>query len=118
MARRRKQRTLKPRLPARVKKKGRKGKLRSEQHLELTGLGLLALGVFLASILYLGWGGGLLSKIAVEDTSGDAFRAILKRFSLYERALQTGLPFPKTRRVVFSGGQPASLPGWVLLEVV
>src|SRR5437763_2108304 len=43
MARRRKKRTLKPRLPARVKKKGRRGKPRSEQRLELIGLGLLAL---------------------------------------------------------------------------
>jgi DNA segregation ATPase FtsK/SpoIIIE, S-DNA-T family len=59
MARRRKRRTLRPRLPARVKKKGRKGKPRSEQHLELIGLALLALGVFLASILYLGWSGGM-----------------------------------------------------------
>jgi DNA segregation ATPase FtsK/SpoIIIE, S-DNA-T family len=63
MARRRKKRTLRPRLPARVKKKGRKGKPRSEQHLELTGLGLLALGVFLAFILYLGWGGGMVGDV-------------------------------------------------------
>jgi S-DNA-T family DNA segregation ATPase FtsK/SpoIIIE len=62
MARRRKKRTLKPRLPARVKKRTRKGKAsapRSQQHLELLGLGLIALGVFLASILYLGWSGGM-----------------------------------------------------------
>jgi S-DNA-T family DNA segregation ATPase FtsK/SpoIIIE len=63
MARRRKKRTLRPRLPARVKKKGRKGKPRSEQHLELTGLGLLALGLFLAFILYLGWGGGMVGDV-------------------------------------------------------
>src|SRR6059058_666318 len=61
MARRRKKRrTLRPRVPARIRKKGRKGKPKSEQHLELTGLGLLALGVFLASILYLGWSGGMI----------------------------------------------------------
>src|SRR2546423_14614257 len=60
MARRRKKtRTLKPRIPARIRKKGRKGKPKSAQHLELTGLGLLALGLFLASILYLGWSGGM-----------------------------------------------------------
>jgi DNA segregation ATPase FtsK/SpoIIIE, S-DNA-T family len=60
MARRRKKRTLRPRLPARIRKKGRKGKPRNEQqHLELSGLGLLALGIFLASILYLGWSGGM-----------------------------------------------------------
>jgi DNA segregation ATPase FtsK/SpoIIIE, S-DNA-T family len=60
MARRRKKRTLTPRLPARIKKQKRKGKpKKSEQHHELVGLGLVALGVFLASILYLGWSGGM-----------------------------------------------------------
>src|SRR2546423_11594878 len=59
MARRRKRRTLKPRMPARIRKKGRRGKPKSAQHLELSGLGLLALGAFLASILYLGWSGGM-----------------------------------------------------------
>src|SRR5207244_889877 len=56
MARRKKKRTLRPRLPARIKKK--KGKPKSEQHHELMGLALVALGLFLASILYLGWNGG------------------------------------------------------------
>jgi DNA segregation ATPase FtsK/SpoIIIE, S-DNA-T family len=62
MARRRKKRTLKPRMPSRVKKRTRKGrgKPKSEQHLELIGLGLVALGLFLASILYLGWSGGMI----------------------------------------------------------
>jgi hypothetical protein len=27
------------------------------------------------------------------------------------------MPFPKTRRIVFEGGEPANLPGWALLEV-
>src|SRR5437764_1375318 len=59
MARRKKKRTLRPRLPARVKKK-RKGttKKRGQQHHELSGLGLIGLGLFLATILYLGWNGG------------------------------------------------------------
>src|SRR3954453_19155911 len=57
MAKRRKKRPLRPRVPSRVKKRTRK--VRSEQHHELIGLGLLALGVFLASILYLGWSGGM-----------------------------------------------------------
>jgi len=57
MARRKKRRTLKPRLPARVRTKRRKGKAKNQQHPELIGLGLVALGVFLASILYLGWSG-------------------------------------------------------------
>jgi len=59
MARRRKKRTLKPRLPARVRTKRRKGKVKNQQHPELIGLGLVALGLFLASILYLGWSGGM-----------------------------------------------------------
>jgi DNA segregation ATPase FtsK/SpoIIIE, S-DNA-T family len=62
MARRRKKRTLKPRLPARVRTKRRKGKQKSEQQHELIGLGLVALGIFLASILYLGWGGGMVGE--------------------------------------------------------
>jgi DNA segregation ATPase FtsK/SpoIIIE, S-DNA-T family len=59
MARRRKKRTLKPRLPARVRTKRRKGKAKNQQHPELIGLGLVALGLFLASVLYLGWSGGM-----------------------------------------------------------
>jgi S-DNA-T family DNA segregation ATPase FtsK/SpoIIIE len=62
MARRRKQRTLKPRLPARVRTKRRKTKHKSEQTHELIGLGLVALGIFLASILYLSWGGGMVGE--------------------------------------------------------
>src|SRR6266508_1170797 len=73
MARRRKKkRTLRPRLPARVRRKGRKGKPKSEQHLELIGLGLLALGVFLASMLYLGWSGGMIG-----GGIADAFTAMI-----------------------------------------
>jgi DNA segregation ATPase FtsK/SpoIIIE, S-DNA-T family len=59
MARRKKKRPLRPRLPSRVKKRTRKGKQKSQQHLELTGLGMIALGVFLVSVLYLGWSGGM-----------------------------------------------------------
>ena len=59
MARRRKKRTLKPRLPARVRTKRRKAKPKNQQHPELIGLGLVALGLFLVAVLYLGWGGGM-----------------------------------------------------------
>jgi DNA segregation ATPase FtsK/SpoIIIE, S-DNA-T family len=59
MARRRKKRTLKPRLPARFRTKRRKGKVKNQQHPELIGLGLVALGLFLSTILYLGWSGGM-----------------------------------------------------------
>jgi CRISPR-associated protein Csm5 len=30
--------------------------------------------------------------------------------------LKNGSPFPKTRRIVFAGGQPAYLPGWTKLD--
>jgi hypothetical protein len=70
-----------------------------------------------ACMLAIGWGGGVLSKVSVGDTDSSDYRSIAKRVSFYQRALQTGLPFPKTRRVIFQGGKAAQLPGWVLLEV-
>jgi CRISPR-associated protein Csm5 len=70
-----------------------------------------------ACVLSLGWGAGMLSKISVPNTADANYRAILKHVALYQKAVQTGLPFPKTRRVVFEGGKPAQLPGWVLVEV-
>jgi S-DNA-T family DNA segregation ATPase FtsK/SpoIIIE len=57
VAKRRKKRTLKPRTPSRVKKRTRKQKGR--HHPELIGLGLVALGFFLATLLYLGFDGGV-----------------------------------------------------------
>ena len=58
MARRRKRRTLKPRVPSRVKRGKRTKKPRGHQHPELIGLGLLAVGVFLGAVLLAGWNGG------------------------------------------------------------
>jgi S-DNA-T family DNA segregation ATPase FtsK/SpoIIIE len=59
MARRRKRRTLKPRVPKRVRTRKKRGrKALGHQHPELIGLGLLALGVFLAALLWGGWNGG------------------------------------------------------------
>jgi len=60
MARRRKKRVLKPRMPARLrrKKKRRAKKAVARQHPELIGLGLAALGAFLAAVLYTDWSGG------------------------------------------------------------
>ena len=46
-------------MPSRVKKRTQKRKQKNQQHLELTGLGLVALGIFLVSVLYLGWSGGM-----------------------------------------------------------
>ena len=59
MPRRRRKSTLRPKTPSRVKKrKQRTTKPRGLVHPELWGLGLLALGIFLASVIYIGWNGG------------------------------------------------------------
>jgi DNA segregation ATPase FtsK/SpoIIIE, S-DNA-T family len=56
MARRRKKRPLRPRVPSRVKKRAKKA--RSHHESELVGLSLAALGLVLCAILYLGIDGG------------------------------------------------------------
>jgi CRISPR-associated protein Csm5 len=71
-----------------------------------------------ACVLSIGWGGGLLGKSAYLETEDESYRKILRQTNFYQRAIQTGLPFPKTRKIVFQGNQPASLPGYVLLEVL
>lgn len=70
-----------------------------------------------ACLLCLGWGGGLLAKTAWHNTEDLDYRRILQQLSLYSKALSSGLPFPKTRRIVFLSNKPAALPGWVLLEL-
>src|SRR4051812_26314674 len=63
MARRRKKRTLKPRVPSRVKRrKGGAKKAEGHQHPEMVGLGLLALGVFLGFVVWAGWNGGYVGQ--------------------------------------------------------
>jgi CRISPR-associated protein Csm5 len=69
-------------------------------------------------LLAMGWGTGMLAKTGWLDTGDQAYRQILAQFPLYARAIQSGLPFPKTRHIVFLGNQPAALPGWVRLETV
>ena len=67
MPRRRRKTKLRPRVPSRVKKTKRKTqKPRSRQHPELWGLGCVALGAFLASILYAGWNGGYVGRALVD----------------------------------------------------
>jgi len=70
-----------------------------------------------ACLVSLGWGGGILGKTALLRAEGDGYRQILQQVPLYSKALASGLPFPKTRRIVFLDNQPATLPGWALLEV-
>lgn len=70
-----------------------------------------------ACLVSIGWGGGFLGKTAALDTSAEAYRRILRAMPFYARAIQTGLAFPKTRRVVSLNQQPAALPGWILVEL-
>ncbi len=64
MAARKKKRPLRPRTPSRVKKRTtRKKRARAaHEHPELIGLGLAAIGLFLSSLLYLGWEGGVVGE--------------------------------------------------------
>jgi S-DNA-T family DNA segregation ATPase FtsK/SpoIIIE len=74
MARRRTKRVLKPRTPARVRK-GKRTKrkpARAHHHPELAGLVLLALGIFLASVLWAGWNGGYVGRWI-----GDGLEAVI-----------------------------------------
>jgi CRISPR-associated protein Csm5 len=67
-------------------------------------------------LLCVGWGGGYLTKSGLLAAPQELSRSILRQHPLYARTMQTGLPFPKTRRIVFLDDEPASLPGWVRLD--
>ncbi len=69
-----------------------------------------------ACVVPLGWGGGILSKSGYVDTSAEPYREMMRHIALYSKAIQSGLPFPKTRRILFLGNQPAAIPGWALVE--
>ena len=59
MPRHKRKRKLRPKTPSRVKKRRPpRGGPRTLQHPELWGLGLVALGLFLGSVIYAGWNGG------------------------------------------------------------
>jgi CRISPR-associated protein Csm5 len=70
-----------------------------------------------ACVLNLGWGGGFVSKAGSLDFESENYRKILRAVPAYSKAIRTGMPFPKTRHVIFAGGQPAFLPGWVKMEL-
>ena len=71
---------------------------------------------FHACLLSIGWGAGLLSKTPWIDAGADEYRQVLRHVAAFRRAIESGMPFPKTRRIVFEQNRPASLPGWALLE--
>jgi CRISPR-associated protein Csm5 len=70
-----------------------------------------------ACLVCLGWGGGFVSKAGFLDTEDTAYRKLLRAVPAISRSIRDGVPFPKTRRVIFVGGQPASLPGWARLHI-
>ncbi len=76
----------------------------------------LARSTPLTCLLCLGWGTGLVSKSGSLDFENESYRTILRAIPAYSKAIRTGLPFPKTRRIIFSKGLPAALPGWVKLQ--
>jgi DNA segregation ATPase FtsK/SpoIIIE, S-DNA-T family len=61
---------VRPKTPSRVKKRTRRS--RGHQHPELIGLGLAAFGLFMATVLYVGWNGGYVGKAI-----GDALIALV-----------------------------------------
>jgi len=68
-------------------------------------------------LLCLGWATGLLSKSASLETARGPYQELLRLLPVYRDQLRTGLPFPKTRQVVFLQDQPAALAGWAELEL-
>jgi len=74
-----------------------------------------AAGRFLTCI---GWGTGLLAKSVWTASAEQSIRDGLGRFPGYDRAIRTGFPFPKTRRLIIRNNRPVSMPGWVELELL
>jgi CRISPR-associated protein Csm5 len=68
-------------------------------------------------LLCLGWGGGFLSKVGFLHTEEPSYRKILRAVPGFAKAIREGVPFPKTRRIVFAGGKPSMLPGWVKFHI-
>ena len=71
----------------------------------------------LTCLLSLGWGTGFVAKAGLLETENASYRKILRATPAIGKGLREELPFPKTRRVVFVQGKPASLPGWVRLQL-
>jgi DNA segregation ATPase FtsK/SpoIIIE, S-DNA-T family len=105
MAARKKKRPLRPRTPSRVKKRTTKKRARARaahEHPELIGLGLAAVGLFLATLLYFGWEGGVAGEkieAGLRDVIGSAAYAaplalvIVGCLMLFRSALLDVKPF-------------------------
>ncbi len=70
----------------------------------------------LACIMCLGWGSGFTSKTGFLETDHEPYRKLLRSMPVFSRSIREGVPFPKTRRLVFGGGQPSTLPGWIKVQ--
>lgn len=68
-------------------------------------------------LLSLGWATGMYGKTGWPKFDDPNYRNILGEQPYYSRAIRSGLPFPKTRRLVFPGNQPSAVPGWVELRI-
>ncbi|MBA2462653.1 MAG: DNA translocase FtsK, partial [Actinobacteria bacterium] len=125
-----KKRPLRPRSPSRVKKRTRRRRDgQGHHHPELVGLGLAALGLFLASLLYLDWEGGLVGeKIeqALRDVVGGAAYAtpialtgigalMLFRSALVQlKPFRTGLGLAVAGLMIALGSEHGGLVGRLL----
>ena len=130
MAARKKKRPLRPRTPSRVKRRTRKKRARAaHEHPELIGLGLAAVGLFLASLLYLGWEGGVAGEKVegwLRDLIGSAAfaaplaLAVVGGLMLFRSALldvkpfRTGLVVAVVGLMVTLGGEHGGAVGNVL----
>ncbi|MDX6397159.1 MAG: segregation ATPase FtsK/SpoIIIE, family [Gaiellaceae bacterium] len=131
MAARKKKRPLRPRTPSRVKRRTKKGRRAqaAHQHPELIGLVLAAGGLFLASLLYLGWEGGVVGEkieAGLRDAVGSAAYAaplaftvvgglMLFRSSLLDvRPFRTGLGITSVGLMVTLGSGHGGFAGNLL----
>ena len=135
MPARKKKRPLRPRAPSRVKKRSRRTRQnqghqrRRHQHPELIGLGLAALGLFLASLLLVGWEGGIVGEKIEEglrDVVGSAAYAapialtvvgslMLFRSALVElRPFRTGLVLTIAGLLITLGSDHGGVAGGLL----
>jgi S-DNA-T family DNA segregation ATPase FtsK/SpoIIIE len=132
MAARKKKRPLRPRTPSRVKKRTTRKKARARaahEHPELIGLGLAAIGLFLGSLLHLGWEGGVVGEkveAGLRDVVGSAAYAaplalvlvgglMLFRSALLEvRPFRTGLAVTLAGLMVTLGSEHGGAVGGVL----
>jgi S-DNA-T family DNA segregation ATPase FtsK/SpoIIIE len=78
MARKRRVHKTSPKTPSRVKKRTkRRTRTRSHHYPELIGLSLVALGVFLAAVLWFGFSGGPVARLATDAVGAAAYLAPL-----------------------------------------